>query len=124
MQEASDCILTSEIALEKTSNGDMILVDIRTLAEWQETGLPETAYAITMGDDDFMGKVNHLTENNLNKPVAIICAAGGRSARVCSALRSYGYNFIYDVAEGMMGGQHGKGWLAKGLQTVPYTQAA
>ena len=56
-----------------------------------------------MSDSNFIGKLEELTSNK-DHPVAVICAAGGRYARVAQALHQEGYNFVYDVAEGMVGG--------------------
>ena len=33
-----------------------------------------------------------------------------------------GYNFIFDVSEGMNGGAFGDGWLSKNLPVVQYTE--
>ncbi len=117
----NDRILSSEHALEKTKNGSLILLDIRRVDEWQTTGIPQGAVALTMDNPLFMQTLEDLTNHDKNKPIAIICAAGGRSARVCQALQSQGYNFIFDVAEGVNGGQNGIGWLNKNLPTVAYT---
>jgi rhodanese-related sulfurtransferase len=78
------------------------------------------AVALTMDNPDFMQTLETLTNLDKNKPIAIICAAGGRSVRVCQALQSEGYNFVFDVAEGVNGGQYGIGWVQKNLPLVAY----
>ena len=83
----SDQILTPEQAHEKSKNKEIILIDIRQPKEWQETGVSPYAHTIEMNDSDFLGKVKTLTNSNKDIPLAIICAAGGRSARVCEALQ-------------------------------------
>lgn len=114
----NDRILSSEQAFEKSNNGSLILVDIRRKDEWQATGIAQGAIALTMDDAEFMKTIDTLTHHDKNKPIAIICAAGGRSARVCQALHAQGYNFVFDVSEGMNGGPYGEGWLHKKLPIV------
>lgn len=116
----NDRILSSEIALEKANQNDIILIDVRRPDEWNSTGIPQKSYPICMSDEDFLGKVAQITGYNQDTPIAIICAAGGRSARVVNALCEQGYNFVYDVSEGMMGGANGAGWINKGLPVTPY----
>lgn len=119
--ETNDRILTATRAYEMASQGKVILVDVRTVDEWKQTGIGEKAHAICMSDTDFLGKIQKLTENNKDQPIAVICAAGGRSARVVQALLSQGYNFVYDVSEGMVGGPYGAGWIN---QNLPLTAVA
>ncbi len=50
-----------------------------------------------------------------DKPIALICATGGRSARLLAALKRAGYSGFIDVSEGMLGSRRGPGWIARGL---------
>ena len=118
--ENDDRTLTSEQALEIGQSGKIILIDVRREDEWVSTGLAPNAHAISMSDSNFIGKLEELTSNNKDHPVAVICAAEGRSARVAQALHQEGYNFVYDVAEGMVGGPFGSGWVNKNLPTIAY----
>ena len=49
------------------------------------------------------------------RPVALICATGGRSAQLLAALKRAGYSGFIDVSEGMLGSRRGPGWIARGL---------
>jgi rhodanese-related sulfurtransferase len=117
-----DRVLSSEQAFEKLNSGSLILLDIRRPDEWQKTGVAKGAITLTMDNPLFLSILENVTGNDKNKSVGIICAAGGRSARVCQALQSQGYNFIFDVSEGMNGGAFGDGWLSKNLPVVQYTE--
>ena len=110
-------ILTSEQAHQMSEAGDILLIDVRREDEWLATGLAPYAKAITMSDPEFLEKIEDLTEQNKDKSIAIICAAGGRSAHMCNALINIGYNSIYDVSEGM------SGWVSKALPTSDYKSA-
>lgn len=116
----NDRILTAEQAFHKVRNNTLLLLDIRRVDEWEKTGVAQGAVALTMDDDAFIEKLEKLTDNNKDRPVAVMCAAGGRSARVCQELHRQGYNFVYDVSEGMNGGPNGDGWLYKNMPTITY----
>ena len=58
-----------------------------------------------------------------NRPLALICATGIRSASVLRALRLAGYDDFIDVSEGMLGSDRGPGWIKAGLPVVPIDQA-
>jgi rhodanese-related sulfurtransferase len=53
--------------------------------------------------------------------VAVICASGGRSTVIAPKLEEAGYTSIYNVAEGMLGGRYGKGWIPSSLPVKPYS---
>ena len=118
-----DRILSCEQALEKASNQSLVFIDIRRVDEWQATGVPKGAYPVTMDNPEFLTILSRLTKNNFNQPIGIICAAGGRSARICQALTTQGYNFVFDISEGVNGGPYGAGWLEKKLEIVSYSDA-
>ena len=52
------------------------------------------------------------------KPIALICATGGRSGQLLRALKRAGYTGYIDVSEGMLGSPLGAGWIARGLAVV------
>lgn len=48
-------------------------------------------------------------------PIALICAVGNRSAFLQGWLRKAGFENVFDVSEGMIGGRLGAGWIKSGL---------
>lgn len=96
-----------ENMLKKDKN--IQLVDIRTPAEWQQTGTIEGASRINYYDADFRTQISKLDKE---KPVVVYCASGGRSPRAAAALTQMGFKKVYDYAGGM------RDWLAKGKATV------
>lgn len=107
-------------AHEATEAGEILLLDIRTRAEWKETGIATSAHAVSMHEDTFLAKLIHLTGGDRSKPVALICAVGGRSRALQRVLSGMGYANIIDVSEGMIGGVHGPGWIKSRLPVAPY----
>lgn len=102
---------------------DIVLIDIRTPAEWADTGVPDAAEALDMRDPDFLTKLQAITAAAPSRPVALICATGGRSAFVVSELEKRGYSGLLDVSEGMFGSNAGPGWLARDLPVRSPEQA-
>lgn len=103
----------------KAQAGSIALVDIRTPAEWRETGLPASAHAITMNQDApaLLAALDRVLGGDRSKPLALICRTGNRSSALTAELRKAGYTNLIDVSEGVAGGRNGPGWLKAGLPT-------
>lgn len=115
-------VMSAKEAHAKALAGELLLLDIRTPGEWRETGLPASAKALTMHQRgaDFLAKLDELTGNDKSKPVALICAVGSRTTYLQAILRKLGYSHIINVAEGMIGGRFGPGWIKSGLPVRAY----
>lgn len=85
------------------------LIDLRTPAEWQQTGAIEDALRINFNNPDFQAQAAKLDKN---KPVIVYCAVGGRSSRAAAMLAKMGFQQVFDYAGGM------SDWKAKGKKTV------
>ena len=107
--------LTAEEALEKAASGELLLIDVRTPAEWSSTGVPEPAALANMQSRDFGQVLMTLLDGDRDRPFAVICRTGRRSSHVANALMANGFTAVHDVPEGMAGSRAGPGWLAKGL---------
>lgn len=115
--DAIPITMSVEEAHRAAGEGKIVLIDIRRPGEWRETGLPASAYAITMhqAPASFLAGVERATAGDRSKPVAVICAVGHRSAYMSKWLRSRGYTNVIDVGAGVIGGARGKGWLGARL---------
>ena len=91
------------------------LIDVRSRTEWADTGLAQGAWPISMHERGFEQRLFAAHDLSGEKPVALICATGGRSARLLVVLKRAGYSGFIDVSEGMLGSRHGPGWIARGL---------
>ena len=108
-------IMQADAAYDAAKAGDIILVDIRTPQEWQQTGIGEGAVALDMRDEGFVKSLVDLRQAYPEKPIALICRTSNRSGYVVSTLASQGFPNLVDVAEGMAGGPNGTGWVNRGL---------
>ncbi len=107
-------------ALERVEAGEVMLIDIRTSDEWRKTGVAALAKTNSMHQVGFFERIEQLTGGDKDKQIALICARGGRSSRMQSALRERGYSNVADVSEGMLGSSIGPGWLKRGFPLKTY----
>lgn len=106
-------------AYRRANAGGILLVDIRRLDEWRQTGVPAGAMPLDMRRPDFFDMLAAARDQHDNPPVALICARGVRSRRLAQRLDLAGIQSILDVPEGMLGSFAGPGWIKTGLPTEP-----
>ena len=70
-----------------------LLVDVRTLAEFSESHIPN---AINVPLDDVVNGLNSLGIAK-DSPVIVYCRSGARSADAAQKLSAAGYSIIYDL---------------------------
>ena len=106
-------IQTVEVSPDVVKQYDQI-VDVRTLAEWEDTGVIDGAKTITFDPNDKQNFFNELSKQvNLKKPVALICRSGRRSMAAANAIDNGELNII-NLDGGMM---H---LINQGYKTIPY----
>ena len=99
------------------------LLDIRSREEWRATGVAQGAWLVSMHESRFPERLFATRQLAEDRPVALICATGGRSGAVLQALRQAGHAGFIDVSEGMLGNRLGPGWIAAGLPVATMNQA-
>ncbi len=111
--------LTAQAAYDQVKAGALTLIDVRTPAEWRQTGVPEGAVRIEMqdpkGPDGFAATVLAQVRGDHQAPIALICRTGNRSTQMQQALTARGFTRVYNVKEGMAGSADGPGWIKRGL---------
>ena len=121
--EAAGPNLGPEEALAKAQAGEITLIDIRTPAEWRQTGVAEIARRIDMGNPKdpsaFANRVLDEVGGDKNAPIALVCRTGNRSGYMQQALQSLGFTQVFNVPEGMLGSGAGPGWIRRGLPVQP-----
>lgn len=114
--------LTVGEAYRQAQSGKITLIDIRTPREWKAVGVPVGGHPIDLRRNDFAEAVAAAAGGDRSAPIALICAAGVRSARMTLALNAAGFDNIIDVPEGMMGSRAGPGWVASNLPVSRWQQ--
>jgi rhodanese-related sulfurtransferase len=113
-------MLSVSDAFTMATREEIILVDIRSHDEWVETGIASVARPVSMYERQFMTEFRTIAEEANGRPIALICATGGRTAWLQTELTRRGITNLVDVPEGMIGSAAGPGWLRTGLPVKPY----
>ena len=108
-------LISAQEAYAKSKAKEIVLIDIRSPAEWKESGIAETAIAISMHEKGFLEGLEKVRKENPNKEIALICATGGRTHFVQNELKKRNLGSVIDVSEGMFGNKRGSGWIAQQL---------
>lgn len=112
---ATPSAISADEAHRAALAGEIALIDIRTPQEWAMTGVPEGAERLQLQDPRFGEALLERIRSDPDRPVALICASGGRTGHVLAQLDQMGIQGVRHVAEGVMGSPAGPGWLARGL---------
>ncbi len=119
-------VLSPDTAAARAAAGALTIIDVRLPQEWAATGVPAGAVGISLQSSqtlrvrpDFVEDVQRALGGRQDTPVALICAAGTRSAVAAELLAAAGFTQVYDISEGVSGGANGPGWLERHLPTEP-----
>jgi rhodanese-related sulfurtransferase len=117
-------IVSAPAALAATAKGNVTLIDVRSRQEWRQTGVATGAKMVTIhnrnGIKAFVAEMVKAVGGDKSRPIALICAAGVRSARAEKILVAAGFSNLQNVSEGMLGRPDaGPGWLKRGLPVTP-----
>ena len=93
-----------------SSNEGAQLVDVREPEEWAETGVPQGAVLVPLGDLESRAA----SELAADRPVYVICRSGNRSQTGSDILVGLGFAEVYNVDGGITA------WLAAGLPVDTY----
>lgn len=110
-------MLSAREAHEQAEAGGLLLVDIRTPAEWADTGVPHGAIRLDAESAGFEVRLAGFRLDNPNKRIVLIDRTGGLSASVRQALAARGWRDLAVVRGGMLGQG---GWLAERLPVNGY----
>jgi len=117
---AADAVLPADRAYQAAQAGLLTLIDVRTPAEWRETGVPVGAIRADLKDPGgpavFVATVTADLKGDKTAAVAVICRSGRRSTEARQILLDAGFSAVSNVREGMAGNPtDGPGWLARHL---------
>jgi rhodanese-related sulfurtransferase len=114
-----------------TAHEEALLIDVRTLPEWQFTGVPAIAddklaticwknYPDFSQNPKFTSQLGSVADKDT--PLFFLCRSGGRSLDAAVAMTAEGYTYCFNVTGGFEGdpdasGHRGtaSGWKAKQL---------
>jgi rhodanese-related sulfurtransferase len=108
-------------ALERSKQGSLLIIDIRTPEEWRETGVIPGARRVDFyrGPNVLLKSVLEMVDGNRNAPIALVCHSGSRTIQAQRFLQAQGFTQVYNLKEGMAGSPAGPGWLNRQLPLEP-----
>ena len=92
----------AEDAHASAKRKNAILIDVRSPDEWEATGLPAHAHPVCLQDASMVAKIHEIANEDLDRPLAVICRSGARSAQACRLLTRAGFTQVSNVKGGMM----------------------
>ncbi len=117
----------TEVFERLQADPDAVLLDVRTMAEWNWVGVPLAANARFVQWATWPGgqpNPNFVEEaiGGLapSTPIYVICRSGGRSAAAAEVLAAHGFTNLTNVSDGFEGdldndGHRTGGWKGAGL---------
>lgn len=90
--------ITPEDAKKVINSGEVVVIDVRTPAEYAEGHIPG-ARNIDIYDDSFSDIVEKLPND---ETYFVVCRSGGRSAQACSVMQELGISGVINLEGGMM----------------------
>jgi rhodanese-related sulfurtransferase len=99
---ASDAVpkITASDLRDRMRAGDVLLVDVRDSAELKDNGKIRGALHVTRGMLEFRADPEspyHNPQFRKDRPVALYCASGGRSALAGKTLKDFGYQRVFNA---------------------------
>ena len=82
---------------------DLLLIDVRTDQEWEQGHIPGAAF-LDFLEDDFEARAFALPKD---RPIALYCAAGGRSEDAMKKMEKAGFRELYNLRGGFYGWEDG-----------------
>ena len=117
-----------------TSEPEAILIDVRTLAEWNFVGVPEISdtgcelrfvewitFPHGAPNPQFVAEAGR--ELQADQPILLLCRSGARSLAAAAALEAAGFTNTHNVVAGFEGDPDGNGHRHGGWKDeLPWTQ--
>ncbi len=104
--------LAAREAHDEVVAGRIVLIDIRTSAEWADTGVPPRALRLAADGSGFEVRLAGIRLDNPGKRIVLIDRSGGDANAIRQKLAMRGWRDLAIVRDGMLGPA---GWLANGL---------
>src|SRR5207248_8539233 len=113
--------ITAPQAFERSKQGNLVIIDVRTSEEWRETGVIPQARRVDFyrGPQVLLKYVLEMVAGDKNAPIAVVCHSGSRSTEAQKFLQAQGFTRVFNLKEGMAGSAAGPGWLNRPLPVEP-----
>ena len=92
-------ISDAELLTLMANRPDLLLIDVRTDQAWEQGHIPGAAF-LDFLEDDFEERAFALPKD---RPIAVYCAAGGRSEDAMIKMKKAGFRELYNLRGGFYG---------------------
>lgn len=82
----------NEWAADAKQNSDIVLLDVRTCAEFEQGHIPGSTNLELARADQIIALVPAR-----DKPIYVYCRSGGRSAQACARFKQLGYSNVVNI---------------------------
>ncbi len=118
--------ITIREAINYYNEKRIAIIDVRTVQEWETTGVIPGSFLVNMHSADFSENPNFVDEIELtlksiknDTKIAFICASGARSEIVANYFKNNNFKNIFHIPEGIVG-KSNDGWLHLGFPLQQY----
>ncbi len=120
--------ITIKEAISFYNEKKLAIIDVRTVQEWETTGVIPGSFLVNMHHADFSENPNFVEEVKLtlkkidrDTKIAFICASGARSEIVATYFKKNNFKNIFHIPEGIVG-KSNDGWLHLGFPIQQYNK--
>ncbi|RZP11165.1 MAG: rhodanese-like domain-containing protein [Flavobacteriales bacterium] len=82
-----------------SSSKESIILDVRTVEEYEEISIPNALLANILDPNEFMNEVEKLEKNS---KIFVYCRSGIRSQKACKILDQLGFKETYNLNGGIL----------------------
>ena len=97
--------ISVQTAHQRSTDGEVVLIDVRMPEEWHDTGRPLNSHGITLQDPEFENKLIALVSNDKSRALAFSCKTGGRSSQAAQKAVDAGHTDVSNVEGGFLAWQ-------------------
>lgn len=87
----------NEWALQLESDGNAVILDVRTQEEVDEGRIPKSLHIDIYKTNEFLDTIKQL---DISKSYYVYCRAGSRSAQACAVMNQLGFKNTYNLSGG------------------------
>ncbi|MDX5358033.1 MAG: sulfurtransferase [Rhodobacterales bacterium] len=92
--------ISAKDAVARHDRGDLVVVDVRDISEVRASGTASGGVHVPLMKLAMAADPRHPDHNpalDPARPIALFCAAGGRSQMACEMLLKMGYSEVYNI---------------------------
>ena len=86
-----------QMAKNLVEKENALLIDVRTTGEWSQGHVKGAHHMPISGFSGQLDKIKKITKGNLNHPIVVYCAVGGRASKAKKILTQAGFKKVTNM---------------------------